>query len=71
MPSVVLAGSSSTLTTQWSVVGMASLFVLLQHASLFAALGVLSPIRCVLASELIVSELRDDRGCVLLSFVVG
>ena len=28
------------------MVGMASLFVLLQHASLLAALAVLSPVRC-------------------------
>lgn len=58
---------------QWSVVGMASLFVLLQHASLFAALGILSPIRCssVLPSGLALSEVRDDRGCVLQFFILG
>lgn len=69
----MLARSSSTLRIQWSVVGMASLFVLLQHASLFAALGVLSPVRCdsVHASGLTLSEVGNDRGRVLQSFMAG
>ncbi|KAF9787328.1 cation efflux protein [Thelephora terrestris] len=36
---------------EWSVMGMASLFVLLQHASLLATLGILSPVRVIILTQ--------------------